>query len=220
MAEPGFVFTLTPVTGQPDLPLDLGTREGQNVHPEVTKEFTEKFGGEADNEMTFVSNVSERVTSTDWDRTTISMIDIPIGVPFITEVIECIMEYGRVTMANIRNHALNYVGTPMRVSQNLYHMYEALMASITLELHKRILVDLDQAKINNVGNRTMLFKLILSECTINTPAIIIRIGGGRFLQQTFSNGQEDLALNAMVVKQALQLKDNCLKLSKQLMEKI
>ena len=84
MAEPGFVFTLTPVTGQPDLPLDLGTREGQNVHPEVTKEFTEKFGGEADNEMTFVSNVSERVTSACWDRTTICMIDIPISVPFTT----------------------------------------------------------------------------------------------------------------------------------------
>ena len=125
--------------------------------------------------MTFVSNVLERVTSAGWDRRIISMIKIPIGSLFITDVVDCISEYGRVTMTNFCNHTLNYVGTPTRVAQNLYHMYNALMSSIAPELHKRILVDIDQAKINNVRNVTMFFKLILSECTINTLAIIIRL---------------------------------------------
>ena len=49
------------------------------------------------------------------------------------------------------------------------------MASITPELHKRILVDINQAKINGFGNGTMLFKLIMSECTIDTPSIILRL---------------------------------------------
>ena len=40
---PGFVFALMPVTGQLDLPLDLGTREGKFFQCKVTEEFIENF---------------------------------------------------------------------------------------------------------------------------------------------------------------------------------
>ena len=70
------------------------------------------------------------------------MLDIQIGVPFITDIVDCVTEYGRVSLEQVRNHDLTYVGTPTRVAQNLYHIYEALMASMTPELHKRILVDI------------------------------------------------------------------------------
>ena len=45
MAAPGseFIFDLIPATGQPDLPLDIATREGQNFHRKVTEAFSEKF---------------------------------------------------------------------------------------------------------------------------------------------------------------------------------
>lgn len=146
----------------------------------MIKEFSKKFDREGDNEIAFVSNVSERITASGWDRTKISMLDIPIGVPFITDVVDCVTEYSQVSLDQVRNHALTYVRTPKRVAQNSYHMYNALMASITPELHKRILVDIEKARINGVGNGTMLFKLIMSECTIDTPATVLRLRGNMF----------------------------------------
>ena len=149
-AAPGFIFALTPATGQPDLPLDLLTQEGQNIHRKVAEGFAEKFDGDADNEMMFVSNTIETVSAAGWDRTTIGMLEVPIGVPFVTDAVDCVSEYGRVMMNDIRNHAVNYVGTPTRVAQNSCHINKSLMVSITPDLHKRILADLDQAKVNGV----------------------------------------------------------------------
>ena len=49
------------------------------------------------------------------------------------------------------------------------------MVSITKELCQRIMVDIDSARVNGVGNGPMLFKLIVSECSIDTPATMMRL---------------------------------------------
>ena len=194
MAAPApFVFSLTPATSAPELALNMQTKEGQNVHKKVTEPFQEKFDGDEDNELAFVANVVERINSSGWDQTNASMFEIPIGAPYVTDVIDCIAEYGRVTLADIRAHALTYVNTQTRVAQNAYHMYEAIMASITPELHKRILVDIDDAKITGTGNGPLLFKLIMSECTIDTPATIMRLRGNIFhLDSYMTQAQGDI----------------------------
>ena len=62
-----------------------------------------------------------------------------------------------------------------RVAQNAYHMYKALMCSITKELRQKIMVDIDQARVMGCGNGQLLFKLIMSECSIDTPETIMRL---------------------------------------------
>ena len=37
------------------------------------------------------------------------------------------------------------------------------------------MVDNDQARINGTGNGPLLFKLIMSECSIDTPATVMRL---------------------------------------------
>ena len=75
---------------------------------------------------------------------------------------------------------MTYVDTPTRIVQNSYHIYETIMASITPELHKRILVNIDDAKINGTRNGSMLFKLIIFKCTIDSSPTIIRLQGNIF----------------------------------------
>ena len=76
------------------------------------------------------------------------MFDISNGALFVTDMINYIAEYDSVTLANIKARALKYVNTPRRIAQNSCHMYEAIMASIAPDIHKNILVDIDNTKIN------------------------------------------------------------------------
>ena len=194
MAAPApFVFSLTPATSAPSLALNMQTKEGQNIHKKVTEAFLEKFDGDKDNKLSFVSNLVERIILALWDQTNASMFNIPTGAPLVTDVVDCVAKYGRVTLADLRAHAITYVDTLTRIAQNAYHMYEAIMASITPELHKRILVDIDKAKINGTGNGPMFFKLIISKCTINTPAMIMQLRGNIFhLDSYMTQVQEDI----------------------------
>ena len=101
-----------------------------------------------------------------------------IDAPFIIDAINCVADYTRVTLADMRKYTMLYVNTPTRIAKNSYHMYEVIMISITPERHKGSCWTIDDAKINGTGNGPILFKLIMSECTINTPATIMRLQGG------------------------------------------
>ena len=86
-----------------------------------------------------------------------------------------VTEHRTVTMMQLRNNTVAYYNTVSRVVQNAYHMYNALIVSILKELRQHIMVVIDQARINGVGNRPMLFNLIMSECTLDTPATVMRL---------------------------------------------
>ena len=54
-------------------------------------------------------------------------------------------------------------------------MYKTLMVYISKEFRQQIMVDIDQEWISGIGNGPMIFKLIMLECTIDTPSTVIRL---------------------------------------------
>ena len=90
-------------------------------------------------------------------------------------MVNLVLEYGSVTLQGLMTQALNCVSIVTRVSQNTYHMKEALMISITRELRQRIIIDIDKARVNDIGNVSMMCKLIMLECLIDTPATMMRL---------------------------------------------
>ena len=141
----------------------------------ITKPFPTKFDGEPDNCLTFIEHVLERVIKAGWDRTVASILDIPIGTLTAPDLCNVVEEFARVTMEDVRAVAVTYANTQTRAAQNAYHMYETLAQSITAEMYQKIVIDLPLCKINGTGNGPLLFKLIMSECTIDTPSTIIRM---------------------------------------------
>jgi len=49
------------------------------------------------------------------------------------------------------------------------------MIIISKEVRQRIMVDIDQARVNGVSNGPMLFKLILLECFIDISVTVMRL---------------------------------------------
>jgi len=49
------------------------------------------------------------------------------------------------------------------------------MCSISKELRQRIMVDIDQARVMGCGNGPLMFKMIMSEYSIDIPATIMRL---------------------------------------------
>ena len=62
-----------------------------------------------------------------------------------------------------------------REAQNAFHMYEVIQASLTRKVHTQLAVDLHQAKIAGIGKGPLLFKLLMQEFTIDTPATTINL---------------------------------------------
>ena len=77
----------------------------------------------------------ERISSVGWNMAHISILHIPVKPLTAPGVVNVVKEHGQVTISRIRALKTAYVCTPIQVAQNLYHMYEALMAFITQELY-------------------------------------------------------------------------------------
>ena len=106
---------------------------------------------------------------------TMSMLDITVTVAGVNRVINLVIEHGSLKFQQLRAHDMNYIYTSHRVAQNAYHMYEALLVSITKELRQRIIIDIDKAKINDVLNGPLFYKLIMFTCCIDTPGTVMRL---------------------------------------------
>ena len=98
-------FLLTPATAYANVPINLGTREGQGVHRRVTEPFADVFDGEPKNMLSFVSNLRERVTAAGWYQTMIIMLQIPVMVLglVVPRLVNLVLEHGLVTLTDLMN---------------------------------------------------------------------------------------------------------------------
>ena len=168
-------FSLTPNTGAYDVPLNLSTSEGRKMHKEITKPFHVMFDGETESILTFISQLQERVSTAGWNETYRDILLIPTGDALRPRFINLLDEHGSATMEEVKLHQQVFATMHTREAQNAFHMYEAISASLTREVHTQLAVDLHQAKINGIGNGPFLFKLLMQEFTIDTPATTIKL---------------------------------------------
>ena len=133
------------------------------------------FDKELDSILTFTSQLQERLSTDGWDKTYIDILLILIGDMAMPTFINLLDEHGSAILEDVKQHQKGFARMHTREAQNAFHMYEVISASLTREVHTQIAVDLRQAKIAGIGNGPLLFKILMQEFMIDTPATTINL---------------------------------------------
>ena len=102
-----------------------------------------KFDGEADNLAVFLASVRNRARRFNWHR----LITVPIDDDTTRNLLT---HYGQVSLDNTRAHAVTYVNTPTRDTQDNDMFYYFLSDSLTNEFHTTVLLYADVYTVTNV----------------------------------------------------------------------
>ena len=79
-----------------------------------------------------------------------------------------IYEYGRLTIEDIKNHAMTYIGQKTRKAQNYFQMYHCISNSITESAHLNIVAELYKYTLQGTHVGEILFKLLIQKVVIET----------------------------------------------------
>ena len=168
--QPG-AFALTPGQANPNQPIDYTSASGIKIWNESSAPLAFKFNAEGKEVSAFCEKLVERAEKSGWNLTGGNVIDIPDGDNVDRNVIN---EYGRLTMEEIRTHALTYIAGQTRQAQNNMQMYYCISSSLTKEGQLKILAEQDKYHVGAGDDRRpcgpLLFKLLMQKAIIDTRA--------------------------------------------------
>ena len=84
-------------------------------------------------------------------------------------------EYALISIGQAQAHANSYSDTHTRATQNSYHMYEALLVSLTPEAYQRTMLLLPSTRSKSIGNSPLLLCVLSQKFTIDTCATLTRV---------------------------------------------
>ena len=127
-----------------------------------------KFDGEADNLAVFLASVRDRARHFNWH----CLITVPIDDGSMQNLLT---HYRQVSLDNTRAHAVTYVNTPTRDTQDNDMFYYFLADSLTNEFRTMVLLYTDTYTITNVPVASSLLKQIIIITRVNNPASTMHI---------------------------------------------
>ena len=127
-----------------------------------------KFDGEADNLAVFLASVRDRARRFNWHR----LITVPIDDGTTRNLLT---HYGQVSLDNTRAHAVTYVNTPTRDTQDNDMFYYFLSDSLTNEFCTTVLLYTDVYTVTNVPVAASLLKQIIILTRVDNPASTMHI---------------------------------------------
>jgi hypothetical protein len=112
----------------------------------------------------FLENVRKKAVSFNWMRT----FDIPVN----GQTLSLIDSYGAITMPDVRQQALTYIGQHVRHTQNLLQIFNCLSASLTEGGMARVYLHSEDYTVNGVTDSILFLKLIIRLSHIDTCATV------------------------------------------------
>ena len=159
--------------------IDYATREGQKLYSAATAPLNEdeKFDGKGENISLFKESLKSRVREAGWANDISNIIDIPITEEGGNATSKnLITEYGLISKVKITEWAqTNVLNQQTRLAQNNYNMYECLEKSISSDLKKQMISEIENCEVSGQKIAALLFKLIMTKCEIDTKATISSI---------------------------------------------
>ena len=152
--------------------LNYGSSEGMKIYNAAVAGMSIKYTGKAINMHLFLKGVKARGDTFGWKN--ILTIPTADGTKNLTD------QYGLITPADVKDHAMVYEVDKGRDAQNSSQMYEFLLASITAEAMSMVLSDFEDYMVmlpdgDQVGNGPCLLKVIIRNTTIDTNSTIFHI---------------------------------------------
>ena len=163
-------FSLTPATAVGGI-IDYTTSAGRKLYSAATAKLEEDlFDCCADDLYSFLKALKDRAREFGWDDYGIGIMSIPDDLNNPTVFRSIIDQHGEITLEHLAEFELTYVGAQNRAAQDSAQLYRCLMASISKEGKRKILVWEDQYNINGLGSGNLLLKIIVRESHLDTNA--------------------------------------------------
>ena len=163
-------FSLTPATAVGGV-IDYTTSTGRKLYSAATAKLEEDlFDCCADDLYSFLKALKDRAREFGWDDYGIGIMSIPDDINNPTQFRSIIDFHGEITLEHLTDFEATYVGAQNRAAQDSAQLYRCLMASISKEGKRKILVWEDQYNLNGLGSGNLLLKIIVRESHLDTNA--------------------------------------------------
>ena len=163
-------FALTPATAVGGI-IDYTTAAGRKLYSSATAKLEEDlFDCTADDLYAFLKALKDRAREFGWDEQGVGIMSIPDDPANPVNFRSLIDHHGEITIDDLMAFEQTYVGAQNRSAQDSAQLYRCLMASISKEGKRKILVWEDQYTINGLGSGNLLLKIIVRESHLDTNA--------------------------------------------------
>ena len=147
-------------------PLDYNKIPDSKTFSRSTAGLDIKFDIKDGNLTVFLESVKERAMIYDWA----GILSIPDDDGVLRNLLT---NFGQITAANVKAHAMSYMFTGTRNAQNATMMHQFLSNSITVSTKLNILANPALYTENEVPSGPMMLKLIIGKASIDTPATML-----------------------------------------------
>ena len=166
-------FALSPAQAVAGL-LDFTTSEHHKIYKAGVRSVTEDpFTCEADRLFQFLSEVQDRAIEMGWMDGILDIVTSDEGAD-PEEVENLIYNYGTVTLEQVIESERRYIALEERKAQDTYMLYQSLMASLSSDAKKKVLIWSEQYQIDIEDNKyysgVALLKIIIRESHLDTNA--------------------------------------------------
>jgi hypothetical protein len=158
------VFALYP-SGVTNQWIDYSSAAGVKLFKQATEVLPVIYNGDSDKLNLFLETLSERATYAGWDNI--------LGIPDATgNTRNLIIEYGQLSLEEIRAFGTTYAATQTRQAQNAVNLHACLANSLSEEARIKLMTRVAEYKINGVYHGPLFLKIIIAEAHIDTRATL------------------------------------------------
>ena len=168
--ERDIIFSLTPATAIGGI-IDYSTSSGRKMYASATAKLEEdQFDCVAEDLYSFLKALKDRAREFGWDTHGVGILSIPDDPINPSEFKSLIDQHGEIEIETIRTFEESYIAESVRPAQDTAQIYRCLMASLSKEGKKKILIWENQYTINGMGSGNLLLKIIVRESHLDTNA--------------------------------------------------
>ena len=166
-AAPNVVFRLFP-GGDPTVLMDYDTPTGAKFFHRAIAPIEPAFDLQPENLKLFLSCLSLRCGVTGWEFT----VPVDVENPGAGEYYDLLTEYGQVSLEHVRDYVETYNAEESRLSQDSHTIFLCIMASLTKEAKRKIVLFSDQYTVNGQSAGLPLLKLVVREASTDTNSTV------------------------------------------------
>lgn len=167
---PGTRFSLTPARSIRGI-IDYSTSSGRKLYEKATAKLEEDlFDCNAEDLYSFLKALKDRSREFGWDERGVGILSIPNDPIDPNEFKSLITQHGEISMENIKEFEESYITGQNRAAQDSAQLYRCLMASISKEGKRKILVWETKYTVHGLGSGNLLLKTIIRESHLDTNA--------------------------------------------------
>jgi hypothetical protein len=159
-------FALTPAMAQDGI-INYKDPAGIKLHKAIIAPLATLYDGTPSKLMAFLDSIKQRASDSGWNR---DLLNVSNQDPVTPVQLNLIVSHRMLTLANVRAHAITYIGQPTRLAQDSFMMYEFLRDSLTDEARIRISVEATKFEINGTRDGPCYLKVILMKFYVETNA--------------------------------------------------